>query len=321
MDSSRIVGVTGSSGYIGSRLVRHMEDTMPNRIVAFDATPPATPTHNIVVHRLDVSRPIDSVLKHGSVNTLIHLAENTIIPTITNNSQTRSLIEKNQFTLESVLDSCIKASIDHIIYVSSHTVYGANNDVSIPIMEESSLTKATDFNYSYDKVLSESKLAQFAIENPNIAVTVLRSSPVLGPTAKRDLKSIFYCTHPIGIWGHNPPFQFVHEDDLVRIVGHVIENTLGGVFNVASDGVVFRREIMQMIPFRPLIIPSLAILPLVFLSATGVRTGAATSRGAFNIMKYPIVMSTGLLKQKLGYIPSYNSLEALTAFVNSVLWK
>ena len=321
MNSSRVVGVTGSSGYIGSRLVRYLEDTMPDRIVAFDTIPPSIPTHNIVVNRLDVSLPIDNALKHGSVNTLIHLAENTIIPTVVNNSQTRSLSEKNQTTLESVLDSCVKASVDHIVYVSSHTVYGIGNDLSIPIMEESILTTATDFNYSYDKVLCENKLAQFAIENPNITVTVLRSSPVLGPTAKRDLKNIFYCTHPIGILGYNPPFQFLHEDDLVRIMGCVIENPVGGVFNVASDGVVFRREILDMVPFRALVVPSLAVLPLVFLSAIGVRTGAATSKSAFSIMKYPIVMSTGLLKQKLGYIPSYNSLETLTAFVNSVLWK
>jgi UDP-glucose 4-epimerase len=321
MDNSRIIGITGSSGYIGSRLVRHLEETTSNRIVAFDVIPPAIPTHNISVHRVDVSRPIYNLLKHESVNTLVHLAENTIIPAAISKSQVRSLREEKQLTLESVLDSCVNASVDHVIYVSSNTVYGVYNDASTPVMEESSLTTSTDFNYSYDKVLAENKLTQFAIENPDISVTVLRSSPVLGPTANGDLTSVFYCTHPISILGHNPPFQCIHEDDLVRILGQVIKTTTGGVFNAAGDGVVFRDEILKMIPFRPLTIPSFGILPLVLLSAIGVRTGAATNKSAFNLMKYPIVMSTARLKQKLEYITAYNSLEALTAFVNSVLWK
>ncbi|MBO55557.1 MAG: hypothetical protein CL886_07835 [Dehalococcoidia bacterium] len=318
LDNKKIVAVTGSSGYIGSRLLRYLEECGEYGLVAFDINPPAVPIHDIEVYRLDINRDISSHLRRSMVNTVVHLAENNYL-----NRNARQGIDSQEQrikNLQAVLGSSVETGVAHIIYISSHTVYGSKPNLEIPITEISPLADDKEFTHSFDNVVIEDILSTFSVEHPDCLVTILRCTPVLGPTANDNLFSIFNCTHPIGVMGYNPPFQFLHEDDLARILEMVIRNSLAGVFNVASDGVVFWREILNLLPFKPLTVPNILVVPLVLLSKVGFPTKAATSRSAFNLMKHPLLLGTGLLKQEINYTPSYTSLETFTSFANSVLW-
>ena len=53
----------------------------------------------------------------------------------------------------------------------------------------------------------------------------------------------------------NPPFQFLHEDDLARILAIIIQRGIAGVFNVAVEGVGFYREVAEFIPYRLIYLP------------------------------------------------------------------
>ena len=94
-----------------------------------------------------------------------------------------------------------------------------------------------DFPFGYDKFLSDQILESFAERHPDTKVTLLRCCSVLGPGANPDISRIFCFSRPIGILGYNPPFQFLHEDDLARILSAVIQRGICGVFNLAGDGV------------------------------------------------------------------------------------
>ena len=318
LNNRKTVGVTGSSGYIGSRLLRHLEECEDYGLVAFDINPPVVPIHNIEVYRLDISHDINSQLRRSSVDTVIHLAENNYSSC---GARTTVDLQKQRIkNLQAVLDSSVEAGVTHVIYISTHTVYGIGRDLPIPITEIYKLTGDKEVLYNFDNVAIEDILSRFSIEHPDCLVTILRSAPVLGPSANNNLLSIFSCTHPIGVRGYNPPFQFVHEDDLARIIELIIRNSIYGVFNLAADGVVFWRELVSLLPFRPVTVPNILVVPLVVLNRIGFPTKAATSRSAFNLMKHPVVLGTGLLKQEINYTPSYTSLETFTSFANSVLW-
>ena len=318
LNNKKVVAVTGSSGYIGSRLLRYLEECGSYGLVAFDINPPVIPIHDIQVYRLDINRDISSQLRESVVDTVVHLAENNYL--VSNTSHQGDSQEQKIQNLQSVLASSVEAGVAHIIYISSHTVYGTNRDLPIPITEVYQLTDDKEFSYSFDNVVIENILSQFSVDHPGCLVTILRCSPVLGPGANDNLLSIFNCTHPIGVLGYNPPFQFTHEDDLARIIELAVRDSSDGVFNLASDGVVFWREIANLLPFKPLVIPNILVIPLVLLNKIGFPTKAATSRSAFNLMKFPVVLGTGLLKQELDYTPAYTSSETFTSFANSVLW-
>jgi UDP-glucose 4-epimerase len=118
------------------------------------------------------------------------------------------------------------------------------------------------------------------------------------------------------VTGYDPPFQFLHEDDLARLLVCVIRQEVPGVFNVAGEGVVFYREVAEIARSKLVTLPSALAYPLVQLSwALGIQRDS-TANG-LNLVRYPMLMSTGQLKKATSYRFQYTSREALAAYANS----
>ena len=316
VEAAKVVAVTGSSGYIGSRLLRQLEEETLEKLVAFDTRPPPLPIHNLASYRQDVGRPIENPLRENGVTTLVHLA--FIRNQGRSRRELRNTRENNLRTLRAVLDSGSRAGVQHIIYLSSHTVYGPRRDNPVPLTELAVPRPLPDFPFGYDKFLSEQVLESFAERHPETKVTILRVSPVLGPGADKDIFRIFLNSRPLGVCGYNSPFQFLHEDDLARILSTVIQRPISGIFNVAGDGVAFYREIAEAIPVRLRCMPAVLAYPLTGCTwHLGLQRDHTTAH--LDFMRCPILLSTAKLAQATGYRLKYTSLEALISFTNSVL--
>ena len=316
-DETRAVAITGASGYIGSRLLRRLEDEEGIRkLVAIDIHSPTEPIHNMAAYRMDVAEPIDSALLAHRVTTLVHLA--FITQPGRNRREVNSIRQTNLDTLRSVLESCVRAGVNHVVYLSSYTVYGAHPDNPIPITDSAPLRPLPDFAYGYDKYLSEQILQEFQEQHPDIAVTILRSCVVLGPSANNYVAKAFFRPWLLGVWNHNPPMQFVYEDDLARVLTIVVQQRLAGVFNVAGDGVVFYREMAEMMGSRLVVLPAFLAVSLTQLT-WNLRIQVDSPGTGMALVKYPIVLSTGKLHEVTGYRFWHTSLETLTAFTNANL--
>ncbi len=316
-DDTKAVAITGASGYIGSRLLRRLEDEEGIRkLVAIDVHSPTEPIHNMAAYRMDVAEPIDSALLAHRVTTLVHLA--FITQPGRNRREVNSIRQTNLDTLRSVLESCVRAGVNHVVYLSSYTVYGAHPDNPIPITDSAPLRPLPDFAYGYDKYLSEQILQEFQEQHPDIAVTILRSCVVLGPSANNYVAKAFFRPWLLGVWNHNPPMQFVYEDDLARVLTIVVQQRLSGVFNVAGDGVVFYREMAEMIGSKLLMLPAFLAVSLTQLT-WNLRIHVDSPGAGMALVKYPIVLSTGKLHEVTGYRFWHTSLETLTAFTNANL--
>ena len=59
------------------------------------------------------------------------------------------------------------------------------------------------------------------------------------------------------ILGFDPRYQFVHEDDVVHALEHVVQRRLPGVYNVAADGVLALSEVAGLMgkPYAPVLPP------------------------------------------------------------------
>ena len=315
-DNPKTVAITGASGYIGSLLLRHLQDRFPGRLVALDTRPLPEPIFNTIVRRHDVGQPFHDLLSQRRVTTLVHLAFEEAQRL--NLDEIEHIRETNLRTLQMALNSCVSAQVNHVIYLSSHTVYGAHKDNPIPLTERAPLRPAQDSPLAYDKFLSEQILHSFAQRHTNMDVTVLRSCPVLGPGSRPVLSSIFSVPHPLGLSGYNPPFQFLHENDLVRVLTTIIQRGGGGVFNLSGDGVAFLREIAAALPDKMAFLPPALAYPAVSL---GWHLGLQRKRtlSDLELLKYPLLLSTAKLKQATGFRHRYTSLETITAFANAVL--
>ena len=309
------VAITGASGYIGARLLLQLEGTgSPRKLVAIDTRPLAFPIHNIAAYRRDVTQPIDNALIENQVSTLVHLA--FITRRGRNRREVNDIREANLKALKTVLESCVRAGVKHVVYLSSHTVYGAHSDNPVPLTVRSPLRPQPDLPYGYDKFLSEQALQEFAEHQGDTKVTILRSCMVLGPNAGNQATQAFFKPWLLEVENQNPPLQFVYEDDLARVLTIIIQRGIPGVFNVAGDGVVFYREMAGIVKGRMVSLPAFLAYPLAQLT-WNLRLQRDATAASLNLIRYPMVISTGTLKQATGYRFWHTSMDALTAYANS----
>ena len=140
----RVVAVTGASGYIGTKLLQRLEqEPSIRKLVAFDVAPLPLPVHNIAVYRKNVSEPIEDELNDQSATTLVHLAFNARRGA--NRREVSEIHEENLQTLRSVMASCVSSRVTHLIYLSSHLVYGAHIDNPVPIPDDAEMRPSHDF--------------------------------------------------------------------------------------------------------------------------------------------------------------------------------
>ncbi|MSQ06242.1 MAG: NAD-dependent epimerase/dehydratase family protein [Dehalococcoidia bacterium] len=319
-EATKVVAITGASGYIGSRLLRHLgEEGEVAKLVAMDTRPMPLAVHDATVYNRDVTAPIDDALGHHQVTTLVHLAFTSRQGRT--RQEVRAIRQTNLKALHAVLNSCVRVNVGHVMYLSSHAVYGAHPGNAVPLAEDAALHPLMTFPFGYDKFLADQVLQTFAEQHPNVRVTVLRPCVVLGPSADNDFaKALFRAWIPT-VKGHDPELQFLHEDDLVRVMASVIRLSLPGVFNVAGGGVVSYREMSDIIQGRGQDqggnLPALLGHPAVRLGRRlGLWRDSASSW--LDLVKYPIVLNTSRLEHATGYRPWHSSRDTLMDFAGAV---
>lgn len=307
----QVVAVTGASGYIGSRLLQELEaEEQLERVVAIDTRPMPVPFHNCASERIDVTEPLDGTFHEHGVNTVVHLA--SIMRPGRSRRERESIRQANLKGVQSVLHACRAAGVKNLIYLSSHTVYGAHRDSPVPITEDVGIRPSRGFQYSYDKVQCESEVQQFAWDNPEVSVTVLRSCVVMGPGADNYVTRAFSRPLLVGVWGHDPPLQFVHEDDLAKVFRLLIMDARPGTFNVAGEGVVRYSQLARLCHSKLIFLPPVVAYPMVQMAWNlGIQKDAPAA--GLDFVRHPIILSTDKLKEATGFRFFYTSEEALAS--------
>lgn len=303
------VAITGISGYIGGRLASSLMDRDDvEEIVGVDIKPPKYNSSKLRFYCQDISESLDDILAENEVDTAINLA---FIVKPTHDKKNAKQIDIGG--ISNFLDACVKAQVKHILYLSSHTVYGAHPDNTLPLGEDSPLRPLAGFLYSWDKAEAERILQDFTASHNDFCVTILRSCPVIGPNAAESVVTSMFKPVMIRVAGYDPPMQLVHEDDLVEIISYFIEQPRPGVFNVSGDGEIRYTEIARLRGKRSIALPEKLLRFLMGFSWM-LRLQSESPTSGLEFIKYPPIMSTEKIRNELGFQFRYSSRDALLSY-------
>lgn len=306
--------ITGVSGYIGGKIARALAGR-PGvaALVGIDIRAPENPPGKLAFIRHDVRWPMAQLFRDHGINMVIHAAY--VLPPI----HDKKLMEDiNVAGTRNVLDACRKANVSRLLYTSSTTAYGFHPDNDLPLTEKSPLRGNDDFTYSKNKKEIEFILERFMREIPEIAVTILRPSFVVGPGFNNPLathlkKRFVLCPNP------SAPMQFVHEDDLVRVMVMCLEKKIRGIYNVAGDHVLSLAEMVRMMGNIYCPLPAGLIYPVNRIAWTlRLRWLTEFPSPALNLMRFPWIASSGKLTRDTGFAYAYDSRTAFMDFARSV---
>lgn len=225
------IAVTGSSGYLGTRLIEQLvADESVARVLAFDVRPPLRQHPKVVFDHVDVRSPGLAARLEG-VDCLIHLAF-VMNPARDENAMRDVNVNGSQ----NVFKSAGRAGVPRLVYTSSATVYGAHPDNEVPLTEESPLRANLDFSYAAHKLEAEYVLREFVDEFPETHVIAFRAAIVFGPHADNAWSHLLEQPVLLGVAGYRPPLQLVHEDDAARALHWAVATESRGAFNLAAEG-------------------------------------------------------------------------------------
>ena len=306
------IAITGSSGYLGTKLVEYARREFPGvQILGLDIKPPTTAATDVFV-QADIRSPdLRVALRAFSPDTVIHAA--FVFQPLYDDGLMRSInVDGCRNLLSAVAD--VQPARCHL--VSSATAFGAWPDNAIPIPEDWPVRGRPEFRYSADKAEVEKVVSQFAIEQPSVTVSWTRPAVIVGPNMDNYLRRfIFGMPILVRLDGSDTAMQFVHEDDVTAAIFTILNRNGRGAFNVGPNDWLTISEIAKATQRR--------VISLPFWLARYTTTVAWCLRLSFHefpsgflyFCRYPWVIRSDRLTSEFGFCFQYSCRETLDLFL------
>ncbi len=310
-----VVAITGSSGYIGSRLLDQLEsDPEVEKVIGIDLKPPRRAFAKLEFHRMDVRDPsLRSLLREAGVDTVVHLA--FVLNPI---HDTALMHDIDVGGARNVLEATRGCGAGHLVVASSSSAFGAFPDNPEFLTEEHPPRRKGNFTYADDKCEVEWLLQDFIRDNPDTKVAVVRPCIVYGPNVDNYLSRFLLRLPAVpAIRGCRPEMQFVHEDDAASVFLEVMRQRASGYFHACGEGTVNVEEVASIAGKRLVSLPAgLAYRAVDLLWKLRFPLVEGPS-GMLDFIRYRWVISDRATREKLGVSPRHSSREVVRIMVES----
>jgi len=232
----RRVLITGLDTFWGGRMAQALEsDPGVEMVMGMGTREPKVPLERTEFVRADQTYSIlNRIVRATQVDTIVH----TFLETNSTRVSSRLLHEINVIGTLNLLAAAGAPGtpVRQVVVKSSTHVYGASEKDPAWFSEDTRRNAPVRTQLERSLIEVESLVRDFAEDNPQLVVSVLRFANVLGsdivtPISTNLRKRVLPC-----IAGFDPLVQFVEEDDVVRSLEHVTRQRIPGLFNVAGAG-------------------------------------------------------------------------------------
>ncbi len=306
--------VTGLGTFWGGRVALALEqDPSVEVIVGLDTTEPQVPLERTEYVRSDENYSILSrIVAATGVDTVIH----TFLVVDSTQTRSRAMHEinvigtMNLFAAASAPGSTVRT----VVVKSSALVYGSGVKDPVWFTEEARRTTPPATAVERSLIEVEAYVRDFAEDNPHVAVSLLRFANVLGTDITTPITRALGLPLVPSVFGYDPRFQFVHEDDVIRAILHVLDHDATGTHNVAGDGLLPWSEVAAICGKRTIGMPpygvSLAAEPLR-------RLGVTLPTELLTLLRYGRGVDNRRLRAT-GFDYRYTSAGAVAAFAEAM---
>jgi UDP-glucose 4-epimerase len=219
----------------------------------------------------DQRSSIERIVEGARIDTVVDthlLVDSTVAPA-------RELHENNVIVTNGILAACsgLGSPVRRFVFKSSAHYYGCERDDPAFFTETMVRSRPPRTRIERDVVEAEALVSDYAVKHPAVLVTVLRCAEVLGPGVESAQTRLLGKPATPTVLGFDPRCQFVHPDDVVGALGHVVLGERAGIFNVAADGVLSLSEVAALLgrPIAPVLSPLATGLLAKPLRLLGVR--------------------------------------------------
>jgi UDP-glucose 4-epimerase len=312
-DAPRVVGITGLGTALGQRLAERLSERGV-RVLGLDVRRPYRLEGRVRFQRIDLLDPaadarLADVLARERVEAIVHAAFRA----------RPSADVEHDHELETigslhVMNACAAAKVSRIVFSSSTMLYGPWPDNPNFLTEDHPLRGHPDAHQVRDRVEAESLLAAWYRRHPDVDVTVLRSSWIMGPTYLDHVVRYFERPVVATLLGYDPLLQFVHENDCLNAYERAVLEPHPGVYNVVGRGVLPLSTLLRLAGKGRLQLPT----PLLYRMGhypSKAQTGDPPA-GFYDYLRYLWVADGERGFAAFGQ-PEYTTKEAWISFVSS----
>lgn len=296
-----IVGVGGAL----ARLVALKLREAGHSVIGLDRRPWWDAPRDVQLHQVDIrKRAAEDVFRRERPECVVHMAT---VNALSASGEERARI--NIAGTRAVFDHSVAHGVKHVVVVGRHTYYGASADSPLYHVENEPPHGIGNFPELADLVAADLYGANMLWREPSITTTVLRLVYTLGPSKTGTLSSFLRGKRVPMVFGYDPLFQFLEEDDAARGITLAVEKRPRGIFNVCGPapiplGTIARETGRTVIP-----IPESILVRLLG------RFGFPNlPKGALEHIKYPIVVDGAAYRAATGFTHTTNEVEALKRY-------
>ena len=309
MSEREVILITGVAGYWGSRVAARLVNGENNHIIGLDGEQPEKDIKGLDFILADIRNPLMvELLQDEKVDTVCHL------DFVHSTRRSESAFDANVMGTTKLLGACHEAGVRSVVLKSSTAIYGARPTNSAFLTEGHPVRGSRRYGYLRDLVEREKFCNGFCRRVPDMVVTTLRFSSIVGPTADTPMTRFLRTPWTPSMMGFDPMMQIIHENDVVDALLHSARNGTKGAFNVAAE------DPMPLGKMRGLVgkLPLSVFHPFASWGIALLGTARVDLEDYLPIepdyLRHPWVGDLTRMREELGFVPRYTADETLREF-------
>jgi UDP-glucose 4-epimerase len=299
--------ICGVSGAIARRLALLLLEK-GHTVAGIDIRPWKDAPAGVELHTVDLrKRAAEDVFRKLRPNAVVHMA--TVTSLVVSGEERYRI---NLGGTQAVFDHCRAYEVEHCVFVGRHTYYGAGPDTALYHTENEPPHALGRFPELSDLVAADLFAANALWRLPQLTTSVLRICYTLGPSGQGTLGSFLRGRAVPTVFGFDPLFQFLHEEDVARALLLALEKRPRGIFNVAGPQPLPLSNIAREAGRFTIPLPEFALR-----FALGRGGLPSLTAGAIQHLKYPVVVDAAAFRGATGFDHQYDELETVRDFARA----